>query len=381
MLLPDLSRLSIISTQFRSKTTSALDFDLQQAVNTFWSERDTPGGERLAFQAASFILAFYGTLILEQDPWNVLAADTQVQVKRVLKTLFDEISSVRSNLLSFKWFSSSFLQSFDRAVLLRELSNFEKPPSGAICSACGKEDLQNAHCIELVVSDFYSAGLNRDALSVFVPGSWNAERLIEHPAEHGRAFRAFEKMYTSLSTRTPRKSRYVLGTTCHKLCVHRWTARTAVLEAIWDVSALNVQDRSMEAFTSDDRWLTSLSERLQTVHTVASYGDNRGQVLKVPTVEPQADADMWRAIDRALGEEGEGEGEGEDEEEEEEEEQSEEEDGEEDGEEEEECQIKRRTFKRSQTGLEESDDSSEESQDACVVQRQVKRRFVLDEDD
>lgn len=224
--------------------------------------------------------------------------------------ILGNIESVNANLTSVKWFNqnSTFLTTFEKGFLMRERPDLAPEPNTAICQACGKEELVDPYCIEIAGCNTYSGDLNRDVLKSFVPGGWNPMQLVKTPSAYNGDFKKLSRYYNNFTRRGPWKSTFVIGSTCHKYCIHKWTARTTMLEAIWGASSFERDDSDeeeenicLEVVRYDDEWRDTLSERLNTIHKLMGAGDDRKKIKQIPTLEPQNDSGKWKDIEEVLG--------------------------------------------------------------------------------
>ena len=309
-MLPSLAHLSLAHLSISAcydENDDELDMNdvAEQAVTVYNRYKYSRGDEReRAYDAAASMVAILSELLLKKSKWSETDIDNMVErdVQNILFRILQSISQVRTNLISVKWFnaSSNFLEYFNKGFLLRQVGDFARPAKNQKCEACGKEDLEDPYCVEIAGCDTESEKLGRDVLMDFVPEGWNANLLVTKPRDYASSFKRLVHYYNNFTSRSPWKRRFIIGSTCHKYCMHKWTARTTVLEAMWDASSLIDDDNDEVCIDAmlDQSWVETLSSRLNVLNKVLQVGDDGRQIVKIPTLDPPVDTAKWRELDR-----------------------------------------------------------------------------------
>ena len=314
-MIPSLSKLSISKCLDENNNEVNVEEMVEKSITVYKENKNNDFGRKreLAFDAAAVMIGFTAELLLKQRKWRAELDNDQIRrasMNEVYRIL-GNIESVNAYLTSVKWFNknSAFLTTFEKGFLMRERPDLIPKPSTALCQACGKEKLEDPYCVEIAGCNTYSSDLNRDVLKSFVPGGWNSIQLVKTPGAYHDDFKKLTRYYNNFTRRSPRKSTFVIGSTCHKYCMHKWTARTTILEAIWGASAYYRDDSDdeeeenvcLEVVRYDDDWRDTLSERLNTIDMLMSAGDDRTKIKEIPTLEPQNDSGKWKDLEEVLG--------------------------------------------------------------------------------
>jgi len=337
MMLPNLAGLSIGGAD-NSHTLAAIDkgvsshqLDLISNAadvyldNKYKQSPQNTGDEIRAFQSATLLISYACERILTAKRFETvpLAAN----VKQALSHILSNAASVVANTTSARWFRkdesdpAAILYWLNQAVMMQSLddedseeiiSKHRKKYNGR-CQACGKESLKEAFVVEM--SGWDSPDYDKFAPA---PTPWNVDGLLDRPKEYELAFTRLYNSYTGDPKLRPQPwaKKFVVGPTCHALCVNRHIARTFFVESMFattgnlmsfKASAKGVKLKAPEFLTAytwkeDGHDLTQqLPNIMLTIRNAMLKGTNSTSIREMEReTDPLFDEDVHNALRDAM---------------------------------------------------------------------------------
>jgi ribosomal protein L12E/L44/L45/RPP1/RPP2 len=288
----------------RERERSEANQTLRMAAERFFLKRYSRlSDERAeAFESAAVLVAYACERIIF-PPRLVGKAAMDDQVKRALRAVMNDATSVVANTTSIRWFRSipvrgdptkdkGIIPYLKSSVMMRTVEVEEGSADSAMisdykqkrrnrCYACGNEDLTTAYLVEM--GGWASC---REVYDILSPNTWNIEAILSQPQTVQDAFQTFYEEYTGIPTdeNDPPPVRkgawtrqFLLGSKCHAMCQHHHIARAFLVESIYAVTK-NIKDGQEDG---------SLS-RLKVPEAVNSLGegveDSGGVMQFVPAM-------------------------------------------------------------------------------------------------
>lgn len=325
-MLPTLAGLSIggaAATDQLDLISRAADVYLE---NKYEQSPENTRSEIQAFQSATLLISYACERILTAKRFETvpLAAN----VKQALRHILSNAASVVANTTSMRWFRmdesdpSAILYWLNQAVMMQslgkedaeELISKHREKYNGRCQACGNESLKNAFVVEM--SGWESPDYDNFSPA---PTTWNVDGILDSPKDYEPKFTRLYNSYTSDDPRLrphPWAKKFVVGPTCHALCVNRHIARTFFTESMFattgnlmsfKASAKGVKLKAPEFLTAytwkeDGHDLTQqLPNIMLTIRNAMLKGTNSEMIRKMEReTDPLFDQDVHDALRDAM---------------------------------------------------------------------------------
>lgn len=286
-MLPNLAALRIGAVAIDKEVAHQLDLISKAAdvylENKYEKSPENTQNEIRAFQSATLLISYACERILTATRFKTVPLAPNV--KQALSHILSNAASVVANTTSMRWFRkdetdpSAILYWLNQAVMMQSID--EEDAKGLIskhrekydgkCQACGKENLKEAFVVEM--SGWYSPDYDNFSPA---PTTWNVDGLLDRPEEYEHAFRRLYNSYTSDDPKMrprPWAKKFVVGPTCHALCVNRHIARTFFTESMFATTG------NLMSFKASTKGIKLKAPEMLTAYTWVKDGHDLTQQL------------------------------------------------------------------------------------------------------